>query len=225
MQKKIKVFHCQRWQEYSNWLPFEVEFVDTIEEADVVFFEGGADVDPSMYGEVKNSQTGSDLGRDLYESAVYKTAQAEGKLCIGVCRGSQFLTAMQPGGILVQHQQNPGFMHMMHTFDHEEMRISSTHHQAMFPFRMPVENYHILAWTHNASEYHQGGMGEELNPPVECEIVYYPKTNCLAIQGHPEMMNDEHPTIKWLQELFTKFVNNTLLTHIQSFQHEKAISI
>lgn len=116
---------------------------------------------------------------------------------------------MQLNGMLVQNQPNPGG-HMMKTFDGKDLRVTSTHHQAMYPFNMDSEDYKILGWTEGMLEFHVGGNDEELNPPKECEIVYYPKTRCLAIQSHPESMAFDHPTNIWLRDIFDKFMNQTL---------------
>lgn len=208
MKNKIKIFHAQDWTYYSKWLD-KVEYVDKLEEADLIFFEGGSDVTPKMYGQPKHRTTQNDEGRDIQEKEMYLTAQKLGIPCIGVCRGSQFLTAMQVGGMLVQDQPNPG-NHLMTTFDGQELRVTSTHHQAMYPYNMDKDDYKILGWTENMLAFHKGGNDEELAPEKECEIVYYPKTNCLAIQEHPEMMGFESETNIWLRGIFTKFMKKQL---------------
>lgn len=114
------------------------------------------------------------------------------------------------GGRLVQHQQNPLYKHNIRTFDDNIIEITSTHHQAAYPFDMKDNEYHVLGWTEGISKYHEDGMEEEMNPPKECEIVYYPGTRCLGIQGHPEMMRDTHPTIGYLRDLLDKFLLNTI---------------
>lgn len=95
------------------------------------------------------------------------------------------MTALQPKGKLIQDQPNPEYTHKIKTFDGKELVITSTHHQAMYPFDMDKKDYKIIAWTEGMLKHHEGGNKEELNPEKECEIVYYPSTNCLGIQGHP----------------------------------------
>ena len=116
---------------------------------------------------------------------------------------------MQPLGMLVQNQPNPG-SHMMKTFDNKELLVSSTHHQAMYPFNMDKKDYKILGWTEKMLDFHQGGNNEELNPEKECEMVFYPNTKCLAIQSHPEMMGFDHDTNVWMRTIFNQFINQTL---------------
>lgn len=206
---KIKVFHAQDWKEYSRWLD-NIEYVDTIKEADLVLFEGGSDVSPKVYGQPKHKTTYCDEPRDAQEKEMYLEAKERNLPCLGICRGSQFLTAMQPKGMLVQNQPNPAGSHNMETFDGKLLRVTSTHHQAMYPFNMDKEDYKILGWTTNMLDFHQGGNNEELNPEKECEMVYYPKTRCLGIQSHPEMMPFEHLTNVWMRDIYDKFMNQTL---------------
>ena len=56
--------------------------------------------------------------------------------------------------------------------------------------------------------HHENGKQEEMYPEKECEVVYYPKTNCLGIQPHPEMMDLNSNGVKWFQMILNKFINN-----------------
>ena|SRR5690606_23968879 len=122
------------------------------------------------------------------------------------------------GGKLVQHQNNPG-THLMITSEGKVLMVSSTHHQAQYPFNLPENQYKILGWTDNMLQFHEGGNKEEMNPPVECEVVYYPEIDALGIQPHPEFLYDEYhdkpyegyeETIEWFRETLDKFLNNKL---------------
>jgi hypothetical protein len=63
----------------------------------------------------------------------------------------------------------------------------------MYPYNLPKKHYEIIAHsTYFRSNTYLDGDNKEIDIPkdfLECEIVYYPNTNSLAIQGHPEMMN------------------------------------
>lgn len=108
--------------------------------------------------------------------------------------------------MLVQNQYNGG-SHDMKTIDGKTLRVSSTHHQAQYPFNMEEGSYKILGWTENLSPYHEGGEQEELNPPKECEVVEYTKTKDLGIQLHPEYLPYGHETNVWLRSVLNKFMN------------------
>jgi len=211
--KKIKVYVVGGSIGYANWLPNH-ELVNNLEDSDLVLFTGGEDVSPHLYGQSKHPTTYCNLNRDIYETKLFKQAIELNKHVLGVCRGSQFSCVMA-GGILVQNQGQSGMYHDINTSSGETIRVTSTHHQAQFPFVLNDDEYKVLGWTTNESKYHQGGSNEELNPPKECEIVYYPKIKCLGIQSHPEMVFPpselwEKTMIDYMQELIIKLLKNEL---------------
>lgn len=80
-----KVFVVGPQKRYSEWIEDHV-LTDNLEEADIVMFTGGEDVDPSLYGCEKHSTTYSNISRDLEEKAVFEKVRSD-QLCVGVCRG------------------------------------------------------------------------------------------------------------------------------------------
>ncbi len=218
-----KIYVVGHSQGYSRWM--EGENVKNMKDADLVVFTGGEDVDPDFYGEFPHPQTQSNRQRDSYEQAEFNEALQRKIPMLGICRGSQFLCVMNDGK-LVQHQQNPAFYHDIKTYDGQKIEISSTHHQAAYPYNLPEDKYKVLGWTEGISKFHEDGNQEELNPPKECEIVYYPGTRCLGIQGHPEMMRIVHPTIAYLRDLLNKFLSNEIDTSktVDTVQAEASLS-
>lgn len=81
----MKVFVVGGATNYANFLE-EASLVDRVEDADVVLFTGGEDVDPSLYGCKKESYTCSNLKRDLAEKAVFEQVKPN-QVCLGCCRG------------------------------------------------------------------------------------------------------------------------------------------
>jgi gamma-glutamyl-gamma-aminobutyrate hydrolase PuuD len=208
-----KVYVVGYGEAYGKWIK-ESKLVNTMEEADLVVFTGGEDVDPSMYNEKHGKFTSSNIRRDVKEMAEFEKANELKKPIIGICRGAQ-LSCVLSGGRLVQHQNNPEYIHGLVTHDKRaDIRITSTHHQAQFPYELPNEEYKLLAWTEGLSKVHLDGEDKEISPEpfAEAEIVYYPKTRALGIQGHPESMSrGAHPkTFEFLDELVDKLVNNKL---------------
>lgn len=211
----MKIFHAiKAMSGYSSWIPNRV-IVDNMEEADIVFFEGGTDVFAGRYGEVSHPYAEyPDHKRDEKEIKLYHQAVSLGKPIIGICRGSQLACVMNHGR-LVQDQPNPRGVHDIITYDGHVIPMTSTHHQAQFPFNL-VEglDYKLLAWTEGMLNYHEDGNRNEMNPPVEAEIVYYPKTRTLAIQGHPEYVSREDKSFssmfKWLDEKVNLLLTNKL---------------
>jgi GMP synthase-like glutamine amidotransferase len=206
--KKLKIFLAQKWSEYTSWLE-NVEIVKNIEDAQIVLFEGGEDVHPLIYGEKQHPSTSPNIDRDLVEIEIYRKALRLNKHIMGICRGSQFICAMQPKGRLVQDQTNR-YSHSIETFDGKTLLVNSTHHQAQYPFDMNSDDYEVLAWSENISKHHEDGDSKELNPKKECEIVYYPKARALGIQHHPEGMAYNSEANVWLRNLVNSFINDAL---------------
>lgn len=98
----------------------------------------------------------------------------------------------------------------MITFDGKELIVTSSHHQAAFPFNLPEKDYKILGWTNNLSSFHEDGNMKEMNPPVEVEAIYFPKTQCLGLQFHPEWQLNDTKTIEWCRNLLNSLINNQL---------------
>jgi gamma-glutamyl-gamma-aminobutyrate hydrolase PuuD len=202
-------------KDYANWM--QAKIINDMEKADLVVLTGGEDVDPSWYKKDAHPFTSSNIERDYFEVKEFQKALKLKKHMIGICRGAQLMCVMN-GGILVQHQANPYFLHRLHTFDDKEgILTTSLHHQAAFPFDLPKDRCKILAWTNGISSFHYSqSWREELNPPQECEIVFYPESRCLGIQGHPEIMfgrnkqKDFSNSIRYYQELLDKHLNNEL---------------
>lgn len=192
---------------YSKWI-HNHELVDNLEDADIVMFTGGEDVDPSLYDAQRHPTTYSNIQRDLEEKAIFEKVKPT-QLCIGICRGSQFLCVMN-GGKLIQNVSNHAqfgthaIIDMKGTFEWE---ITSTHHQMQYPFNLENSQYEILYFTPRLSHYYEGDGIDE--PFVEPEIVLYKvegKPKCLAIQGHPEIMRPEAPILEMLNRLVDKYV-------------------
>ena len=208
---KRKIYVVGRAFEYANWM--EGKLTNVLEEADLVLFTGGEDVSPSLYGEPAHQTTSFNMRRDVEEVDIFEKAVLLRKHIIGICRGSQFLCVMN-GGKLVQHQMNPRYLHPITLRDGSVINITSTHHQAAFPFNLEKDRYVVLGWGNNISPFHYNGKGEELSVSPEfkeCEIVYYPNSLCLGIQGHPEHGDyKKEEGLPYLQNLLKDFLNDKI---------------
>jgi hypothetical protein len=183
-----------------EWMPFH-SFIQTPCEADLVYFSGGEDVSPSLYGEQKLKYTFCNYYRDKLELKVYSKAKELKIPQLGVCRGSQFLTVVQPKGRLIQDVSCHGGDHFIN-INNKFIITTSTHHQMMYPF--DTEHELIAVANPSLSKYYNFGefRGEEeiiLEEKGEPEIVYYP--DCLAIQGHPEYLDKDADFPKLCKEL------------------------
>lgn len=201
-----KIFVVGLAKQYSNWIKDHI-LVDNLEDADIVIFTGGEDVDPSLYDCEKHYSTMSNIKRDLEEKEIFEKIHPD-QFCIGICRGSQFLCVMN-GGLLIQNVNRHAMFgtHQIICRRDDSVRydITSTHHQMQYPFNLPSSDYNVLYYSSRRSECYEGDNIEY--PPCEPEIVLYHKKNypkCLAIQGHPEIMRPEAPVIKMLNDLIDR---------------------
>lgn len=192
------------WCNITSFLLFDFEKTNNIKEADIVMFTGGEDINPSLYGDIPHPTTHF-TSRDIKEVEAFNNAPKTA-LLIGGCRGAQLLTALS-GGKLFQHVTGHGGGsggHEITTSDNRKFRITSCHHQMMNPYGLPKEDYNLLAWsTVKLSPVYYTGQGKAEVPAdfKEPEIIYYPKTRSLCIQGHPEWMPKDAPVIPYINEL------------------------
>ena len=203
--EEIKIYVVGNATNYASWINNH-KLVDNIEDADIVLFTGGEDVDPSIYGKERHPRTYSNLERDLAEKAEFEKMKPN-QLALGICRGSQLLCALN-GGLLIQDCSGHA-MFETHEITNDSgitLNITSTHHQMQYPFNLNKKDYDLLYFAKpNRSHYYDGDGIEHV--PYEPEIVYYHvkgKPCSLAIQGHPEMMRNTSPVINVLNKLIEK---------------------
>jgi gamma-glutamyl-gamma-aminobutyrate hydrolase PuuD len=188
--KTIKIYHVQQNAAYSRWIDNR-ELVFNPKEADIIFFEGGEDVDPSLYGHKVGKYTSFNRKRDDQEKEIFE--QFPSKLKFGVCRGLQFINVMS-GGKMIQHVEGHSCTHnIVDNRTGEFYSVPCGHHQMVYPFDLPVTEYTVIgqSLTPRSNTYLNGEDKEIENVPVEPEIVYYPKTHSLGVQFHPEWSNDK----------------------------------
>lgn len=175
-------------------------------------FWGGEDISPVIYKAKPSRKAGTarlvDLGwRDNEEVPLYEAAVAMGIPIIGVCRGAQLACAMS-GGRLVQHVENHGGHHAITTDHGLSIITNSIHHQMMWPFEMDKKDYQLLAWTsdNRSSVYVFDDDDVRTEVKTEPEIIWFPKTKALAIQGHPEFMDPETPFVQHVLGLVETYI-------------------
>lgn len=179
---------------------------DDLDGVDALVIWGGEDISPTLYNEkpTKHCYADEELSqRDVLEAEACRSAIERGIPIIGVCRGAQLLCALA-GGKLVQDVSNHGSSHAIKTDDGRSIITSSVHHQMMYPFGMKPEDYKIIAWSEEARSKHYEGVEEA--PPVEPEIVFFPKIKGLAIQGHPEFMSRGSEFVVYVNDLVKEYL-------------------
>lgn len=205
----MKVYVVGGSNHYACFLK-NAELVDKLEEADVVLFTGGEDVSPSVYGCQKHPKTYCSPKRDKEEKEIFNKVKRN-QVCLGICRGSQLLCALN-GGILVQHCTGHA-LGSTHPITNGSMvyEITSTHHQMQYPYNLSKLDYDLLYWSKSRlSDRYEGDQVEthSLWAYGEPEIVLYHKKNlpeCLAVQGHPEMIPNS-PVAEMVNNLVERLV-------------------
>ena len=163
---------------------FEVVGIPEMEIADLVQFTGGEDISPRLYNEVPGAHTFYSQHRDAVEVAAYQKARELGKPISGICRGGQLVNVLN-GGKLLQHVEGHLSSHMMEDIHGHLYVASSIHHQMML--RHP--NSELVGWSQEGFDKytHTNGKYERIEMDIDPEVVWYPDTRCLCIQGHPEI--------------------------------------
>lgn len=161
----------------------------SIEDADAVFFVGGADVNPLLYGEEPHRTTHYDNRRDIED--MYAWRMAKDKLKVGVCRGGQFLNVMN-GGKLWQDVDNHTSTHeLTDQFTGQKFMVSSTHHQQFRPAMNGIVVATARQTTRKAAAGQTWTYAKNDTPmdnyfAIDHEVVWYPETQSLCFQPHPE---------------------------------------
>ena len=217
MSKNKKVYVIWGGDGNARWLePLGFTPTSNYEAADLALFTGGEDIAPSFYNELPGRCTYTNRERDKTELIAYNYFKERGVPFVGICRGGQLLTAMA-GGKLVQDSNHPG-SHIIHTYDGQELRTNSLHHQQFLvepsiTGLVEGEDFKIIAWTNKLSKYHLDQYDQDYNFPAdykEPEIAIYPKIKGFAIQWHPEMMDVESPAVQYTLEQLKLFLEGKL---------------
>lgn len=203
---------------YKDWYPFAGMFKDLkvvhhpaqLQADDVLLLWGGEDISPSIYGQkrprIVYSGPEKMSVRDETEVALARSAIERNIPILGICRGAQLMCCLS-GGSLFQHVTNhAGPMHACLTDEGEEIEINSLHHQMMNV--EGIKNYHDVAWIEpGISSIYINQDGPIADKPArEREIVWFPDTKALCIQGHPEFMDEKNPFVYYCQNLVDKYI-------------------
>ena len=162
---------------------------------------GGWDVDPSFYGEARDSEVDkTDPELDATELRLFQQARERKIPVLGICRGQQVINVAM-GGTLVQHIENHemrehGRSHLAHSINvepsselaraagAETIRVNSLHHQAIGKLASGLQ---ITA--RGADETVEGVESDD--------------GLIVAVQCHPEELTTE---FSWARTLFERFV-------------------
>lgn len=196
-----------------NWIYNAEE--SNYDDADIVVFPGGSDVDPSLYNHSKIKETHSNRLVDNTQWETMLQCIKDKKFIIGICKGAQLATAMV-GGFLIQDVSNHHSSHDVIDDNGNIYDATSSHHQMCYPYELERDKYKLLAYSKQLSTRYIIQNNEQLDTVPdfaldddelfkEPEVIYYPTINCLAIQPHPEWMDKTEPFVKYLNSLILKY--------------------
>ena len=200
----LRVNYCDLFEEAGAIplvLSFDIDRSDVEREVDVldgIVFVGGADVDPSLYGERRVEECGdSSPKRDEFESLLFDVAHGKDKPIFGICRGCQFIN-VKLGGTLWQDisSQRPA------SYDHRmpDNYASASHLVEIIPDTPLHDAVHTTSFPVN-SIHHQGikAIANDLRAMAYAtdglvESVWEPGRTCVwGVQWHPEYAFREEP--------------------------------
>lgn len=177
--------------------------VEDLTEEGVLILWGGEDISPALYGQEVGLARASakPSGRDIIEKKLFERAVELGLPIIGICRGAQLSCALS-GGSVYQHIEGGHHQdHSIKTEDGSTLYTSSCHHQAL---NVKGTDHKVLAWDNGRVTKAYTDVDEEM--VIIPEVVYFPKTKCLAIQGHPEWLAATNPFVRWCGDKIQAYI-------------------
>ena len=178
----------------------DADVCDMISRLDGLVVSGGADVDPSRYRAEPEPGLGStEPERDDWELALLRTAIDQRVPVLGICRGAQLLNVLL-GGTLVQHVGiDDGVGHPRF----EEDRSVAAHAMVTTPGSVAALLYGPLVGVNSLHHQTLGRLGDGLVATGHAddgvvEAIELPGCPVLAVQWHPEMLQQHDPALVWL---------------------------
>lgn len=178
-----------------------------------MLFGGGTDVNPELYGEKRGRYTDlPNIQRDTFEKKIFNRC-VEAKIpMIGICRGAQFLTVMNGGKLIQNVDGHAGRSHnvavITESGQEKILLTNSYHHQMMYPWSSK-NKYKIIGKASPRISITYLGENNTVDtiPQCEPEIVFWPESNSLCIQSHPEWLGDIHEFHKYTIGLVSRFLD------------------
>lgn len=218
-------FHMPRSDYMTRQMFLKRGFTETkLEDALIVCFTGGADINPFLYGEKRRKETYVDFASDFKDIRALKYTSLW-QFKVGICRGGQFLNVMY-GGRMYQHVTDHASIglhpiyNMIDKGDNPVM-VTSTHHQMM----IPGELGHVLYATNKAMSKYTDTEEHHYNPVAraqefdDTEVVVYPDHGVLCFQPHPEYIQKGN---EGCTDLFFKLIEQYCLSDTEAQEMRKA---
>ncbi len=182
-----------------------------IESVDAVVLPGGYDPNPLLYGENPGPTMGFIFPEvDEHQLAAIHIADATGKPMLGICRGLQILNVAFGGTLhqdvslapdsYVQHSQKS----RRHSPGHEVSLMDASFLAEVFGQSLIVTNsFHHLAVKAVAPDFIVSAMARD---GIVEGIERHRGTPVVAVQWHPEMMFEKHPSMLGIFKGFLRII-------------------
>jgi putative glutamine amidotransferase len=177
-------------------LPVNADPYDYAGVFDGILLPGGADVDPALYGAPAMPDYPIEPERDAVELGLLRLADVEDLPVAGICRGMQLMNVYAGGSL---HQDVPVHAHVDKPPNHAIHDVSFTPDSicgSLYGTNRPVNSLHHQTVDRVAA----GFRVTATDPEGTVEAIEAADKPWLAVQWHPEMMDDGafDPIFEWL---------------------------
>lgn len=212
-----KVFSVGSLQTDGDWL--EMDYVDNIEDSDIVLFNGYLDIHPASYDvnrAILGAYSNAKIKTDIYHVELYKQAVAANKIIIG-CNKGMHLMASQIGARIVDHMQHP-MKHRITLYDESKTNVLSYHHQMVDLSNLNPVNYQIIGYAKGLSpcylnQFNTGYVSHLRDKHqfiIEPEILYFPSVRGLGFQFNPNDYPEESDILNICRGLVKRLIDYSL---------------
>jgi putative glutamine amidotransferase len=181
---------------------------------DGLLLSGGADLDPSLYGQPVDGSMGIERGRDALELAAWRAATERGRPVLGICRGIQAINVFSGGGLIQHLDGHTSVAYGSGPANRHPMRVSRASRMARIlrptdpgDFVIQVNTYHHQGFDRERLAPGLAVAGTALHPAgeiVEAIESVGPGRLVLGVQCHPERTESTPPEFA---RLFAFFVD------------------
>jgi len=181
-------------------IPMDADPVALVDRLDGLVLSGGADVDPATYGAQPEPGLGAtEPSRDAFELALLAAALDIGLPVLGICRGAQLLN-VHLGGTLQQHVPlefgagHPRFDDDRSLRCHAVTTVPGSIVGALYGTTAEVNSLHHQILATLAPSLRATAVADD----DVIEAVELPGAPVIAVQWHPEMLEQPDPVFAWL---------------------------